>query len=443
MGVVGGGAAGLAAAWHAAREGAIVNVLERTEQAGKKVLISGGTRCNVLPASVDARRDFVTSAGSERLVRNVLKSWRLDGPGSCRAWLEEDLGLPLKLEDQPGGSAKWCVNYYFTILFFTRLTYGRRRFPTSNSSTDVRDALVNACLAEGVSFDYGASVEAIHRRREGGWAAETSGRTVEVDRLIVATGGLSFPKVGTDGTGYRILSEDLGHELVEPYPALTPLTGRHPGSASLAGISLDVDLSVPAVKAKKKAKKGVQAARPGLLFTHRGFSGPAVLDVSHLAVQHLERRVAERPSLVVQWSGSRAEWEEVLLSGGGGLVLNQALKQNGVPARLGSALLEAAGVPTTRTLSELRKGERLALVACLAEYSLEYDGHEGFDKAEVTGGGVSLVDVDTKTMESTVAQCEGLFLCGEVLDCFGRIGGFNFLWAWVTGRLAGIHAARR
>ena len=126
VGVVGGGAAGLAAAWHAAREGAIVNVLERTEQAGKKVLISGGTRCNVLPASVDARRDFVTSAGSERLVRNVLKSWRLDGPGSCRAWLEEDLGLPLKLEDQPGGSAKWCVNYYFTILFFTRLTYGRR-----------------------------------------------------------------------------------------------------------------------------------------------------------------------------------------------------------------------------------------------------------------------------------------------------------------------------
>ena len=420
--MVGGGAAGLAAAWHAAREGAIVNVLERTEQAGKKVLMSGGTRCNVLPASVDARRDFVTSAGSERLVRNVLKSWRLDGPGSCRAWLEEDLGLPLKLEDQPGGSAKW--------------------FPTSNSSKDVRDALVNACLAEGVSFSYGASVEAIHRRREGGWAAETSGRTVEVDRLIVATGGLSFPKVGTDGTGYRILSEDLGHELVEPYPALTPLTGPHPGSASLAGISLDVDLSVPAVKAKKKAKKGVQAARPGLLFTHRGFSGPAVLDVSHLAVQHLERRVAERPQLVVQWSGSRAEWEEVLLSGGGGLV-HGAMKQNGVPARLGSALLEAAGVPAGRTLSELRKGERLALVACLAEYSLEYDGHEGFDKAEVTGGGVSLVDVNTKTMESTVAQCEGLFLCGEVLDCFGRIGGFNFLWAWVTGRLAGIHAARR
>ena len=426
VGVVGGGAAGLAAAWHAARAGADVSVLERTEQAGKKVLMSGGTRCNVLPASVDARRDFFTSAGSERLVRNVLKSWRLDGPGSCRAWLEEDLGLPLKLEDQPGGSAKW--------------------FPTSNSSTDVRDALVNACLAEGVSFDYGASVEAIHRRREGGWTAETSGRTVEVDRLIVATGGLSFPKVGTDGTGYRLLSEDLGHTLVEPYPALTPLTGRHPGSASLAGISLDVDLSVPAVnaktKAKTKAKKGVQAARPGLLFTHRGFSGPAVLDMSHLAVQHLERRVAERPSLVVQWSGSRTEWEEVLLSGGGGLVF-AALKAGGIPARLASALLEAAGCPADRTLAELRKGERLALLASLTEFSLEYDGHEGFAKAEVTGGGVSLVDVDTKTRESTVAQREGLFPCGEVLDCFGRIGGFNFLWAWVTGRLAGIHAAKR
>ena len=246
---------------------------------------------------------------------------------------------------------------------------------------------------------------------------------------MVATGGLSVPQTGSDGTGLRLL-EALGHRVEAPYPALTPLTTERAAHHALAGVSLEVEIRAP-------QRRGELRVRGGFLFTHRGYSGPAVLDVSHLAVR--SRLSGESQPLRVAWGGRSAAWWESLLRGSGaGTVASQLHRQ--LPSRLADQLIEESGVAGGRALSQLRREERLRLVEVLGEYPLPWSGDEGYRKAEVTGGGVALGEVDARTLESRRAP--GLFLCGEVLDAFGPIGGYNFCWAWATGRAAGLGATR-
>jgi predicted Rossmann fold flavoprotein len=175
----------------------------------------------------------------------------------------------------------------------------------------------------------------------------------------------------------------------------------------------------------------------GFLFTHRGYSGPAVLDVSHVAVRS---RAGPAPArLCVRWTPlGKDEWESALRPRGSGTVAG-ALRAV-LPDRLAAALLGRASVEAGRPLAGLRRDERLRLIETLVREALPWTGDEGYRKAEVTGGGVSLSEVDAGTMESR--RHPGLFLCGELLDAFGPIGGYNFLWAWATGRAAGLGAAR-
>src|SRR5207253_11268537 len=165
----------------------------------------------------------------------------------------------------------------------------------------------------------------------------------------------------------------------------------------------------------------------GFLFTHRGYSGPSVLDISHTAI-------VGRETIYVQWTTRDAkQWEETFLhttSTVGSLVRRE------LPARLADALMAEAGVEPDTATSQLKKDERLRLVDALARYELPYTGDEGYKKAEVTGGGVALSEVDPRTLESRLQS--GLYLCGEILDAFGPIGGYNFAWAWATGRAAGL-----
>ena len=453
--VLGGGAAGLTAAYFAAKRGASVRVYERTRECGKKILMSGGARCNVLPVAARVE-DFVTES-PPRLMKNVLASWSVD---RCRAWLEDDLGLELGVEH--------VTNKYF---------------PKSNSSREVRDRLLRACEDAGVEFRYEASVEALLRRaddpsdppgdpsdssdpsRRPWWGLRLRDAPEESARSVVlAMGGLSFPAVGTDGTGYAIARRDLGHDLHEPYPALVPLTGDHPGGERLPGVSVDVALECkenaaqtePAAGGKKKKKKAKtrKASREGFLFTHRGFSGPSVLDLSHHLVRPLARgrtneekeeeegkEVSPLPSLVVNWSGeSREVWSERLTSPPGRALVSTRLR-DGLPSRLADALLAEARVDAATRVADLKKTDRTALLETLTRYEVAVDGHQGYRKAEVTGGGVRLDEMETGTMESKTSP--GVFFCGEVCDVFGRIGGFNFLWAWTSGRLAGMSAAER
>jgi predicted Rossmann fold flavoprotein len=178
-------------------------------------------------------------------------------------------------------------------------------------------------------------------------------------------------------------------------------------------------------------------AAGGFLFTHRGCSGPAVLDVSHVAVRSSEAGAAPA-SLRVRWTplDDRA-WEEALRPDGS-RTAGSALRRQ-LPDRLADALLTAAGIDPACLLARLRREDRLRLIELLVRGPLPWTGHEGYRRAEVTGGGVSLSEVDPRTMESR--KHRGLFLCGEILDAFGPIGGYNFQWAWATGRAAGLGAA--
>jgi len=465
--VLGGGAAGLTAAYFAAKAGARVTVYERNKETGKKILMSGGARCNVLPVSARLE-DFVTES-NPRLLKNVLASWNVE---RCREWLEDDLGVALGIEH--------VSNKYF---------------PLSNSSKEVRDKLLRACEDAGVRVRYGATVEALRRiessdeaessldemnpssiQAEGSedvWGLRISNAPEErVKFVVLAMGGLSFPAVGTDGTGYAIARRDLRHRLNEPYPALVPLTGAHPGGERLPGVSLDVSLecttpletlgpdgnsTTTTTTTKKKKKNIARASREGFLFTHRGFSGPSVLDLSHTLVRALARRTEfggapdseaasgetprSIPRLRVNWSGETRETWRARLTEPPGRASVAARVRERLPSRLADALLAEARIESGVRVADLKKTERAQLLDVLTAYEMDVDGHQGYRKAEVTGGGIALEDIDCGTMESKNAP--GVFFCGEVCDVFGRIGGFNFLWAWTSGRLAGTSAAKK
>ena len=396
--VAGAGAAGLVAAIFARRAGATVVVCEKTADGGRKILISGGGRCNILPEAIEAER-FVTDSPAH-IVRRLLRSWPLDDQ---RAFFERDVGTPLAFERE---TRKW--------------------FPASHRARDVRDGLVALARREGVEFRFGCGLLA-SRPAAGGWRLTTSSGEIAAERVVLATGGLSVPSTGSTGVGLRAAAS-LGHQMHETYPALTPLVAEPPIHASLAGISLTVRL-------RARDHSRTTEVRGGFLFTHRGYSGPAVLDLSHVAVRS-RMGGGERASLRVQWCDlDQARWQAVLASATGPVV---SVVARHLPERLAEAMVTSAGIPVGRTVSDLRRSERLALIEHLTAYALPWTGDEGYKKAEVTGGGVALTDVNVSTLESRLAP--GLYMCGEMLDAFGPIGGFNFAWAWATGRVAGLAA---
>jgi hypothetical protein len=399
--VIGAGAAGSMAAIFAASAGAEVLLLERTRDGGRKILISGGGRCNILPVRLEESR-FVTDS-SVHTLRKIIRSWPL--PEQV-AFFEGELGLRLEEEVESG-----------------------KLFPASHRARDVRDGLLALVARRGARFLPGSLVADL-APDAGGWRISLDGdAAIAVDAVIVATGGLSVPNTGSDGRGLAIIRR-LGHAVHPTYPALTPVTADPAPFAALAGVSLTVT-----VTARDAGRSAV--AHGGFLFTHRGYSGPAVLDVSHvLARSRLEGDGSAR--LMVRWTSLDDAGWEATLRGDGQRTAISVLRRL-LPERLAEALIGWAGVDPSRLLAQLRREDRLRLIDLLVRAPLPWTGDEGYRKAEVTGGGVSLAEVDPRTMESR--RHPGLFLCGEVLDAFGPIGGYNFLWAWATGRAAGLGAA--
>jgi len=399
--VIGAGAAGTMAAIFAARGGASVTLIERTKDGGRKILISGGGRCNVLPSRVDEQR-FVTDS-SPNTLRRIIRSWPLE---EQIRFFEDDLGIPLELEAE-----------------------SLKLFPASHKARDVRDGLMACARREGVRLLMETSVSDVEPDGDRWTVHCDGGRTLAGDAVIIATGGLSVPATGSDGHGLALLRK-LGHTIHPTYAALAPLTVEPNDFTELAGISLTATVT-------SRAGAEMATATGGFLFTHRGYSGPSVLNVSHIGAR-ARSRDASRATVAVKWTPlSDAEWTDRLQPHGARTVGGAVRAE--LPERLAALLVQRAGVDPLRTLSELRRDERLRLIETLVRGELPTAGDEGYKKAEVTGGGVSLADIDTRTMESR--RQRGLFLCGEVLDAFGPIGGYNFLWAWATGRAAGRGAA--
>ncbi|MFN8544056.1 MAG: aminoacetone oxidase family FAD-binding enzyme [Candidatus Binatia bacterium] len=401
--IVGGGAAGLMAAAWAGRTapGRSIVVLEGQPRLGAKILAAGGGRCNVTHDVVDE----TAFAGSTRpAIRKVLG--RFDVARTVAFFA--DLGVALEREDTG------------------------KLFPATGRARTVLDALLTAVRTAGAEIRHPFRVETIHPDA-GGFAVGGAQGSLRARRVLLATGGRSVPRTGSDGAGYA-LAGALGHTCTPRIlPALVPLLlPRDHVLTTLTGVSSTATLEVRAGSGRR-----VVAITGAVLCTHFGLSGPAVLDVSRFL---LDARAEDSSAMLgACWlPGETTASVDAWLRTLGRASPGRRLHERGLPERLARALYagrrrsERAGGPAPRAA-------RQALATAVAALVLPVTGDRGFDHAEVTAGGIPLAEVRLETMESRV--CPGLHLCGEILDVDGRIGGYNFQWAWASGYTAGVGAA--
>jgi hypothetical protein len=256
---------------------------------------------------------------------------------------------------------------------------------------------------------------------------------LEADCVILATGGLSFPRTGSDGAGYALV-EALGHTLEPPAPALTPLASDDALCLAAQGVTLEVELSLWV------CGKRVEKTRGSMVIAHFGFSGPAALDLS----RHFWRAEDARRVTASFAPGETAEsltraWVDAATKAPERTVRRHLARW--LAERLAERLAEEAGVDPSARVGQVPRERRAALIERVTARDLGVRGTLGYEKAEVTAGGVRLSEVDSSTLESRVSP--GLFLCGEILDVDGRLGGFNFQWAWSSGTVAGRSVNRR
>jgi predicted Rossmann fold flavoprotein len=410
--IAGAGAAGLMAAIHAAERGRRVLLLEKGKKPGVKILMSGGTRCNITH-DCDARGIVAAFGPNGKFLHSALASL---GPRETVAFFNGE-GVATKVEETG------------------------KIFPVSDRAVDVLDALLNRLRRSGTTLSLGEPLKEIVPAPDGGFRVSTPDRSLTAERVLITTGGKSYPGCGTTGDGYTV-ARQFGHTIVPTRPALVPLTVQPEWIGELRGITLpDVgliicpDSSAPGTDASSGGKPLTQR-RGAMLFAHFGLSGPAPLDVSRVVSSHLEPSAL---ALVVDLLPGVAESaldeflrQESISAGKKQLAVVLAEK---LPRRLADQLLLFCGQAVDRKAAALARPDRAKLVAAVKRLRLRLKGTLGFEKAEVTAGGVSLDEVDSRTMQSQ--RQPGLYFAGEVLDLDGWIGGYNFQSAWSTGWLAG------
>jgi predicted flavoprotein YhiN len=432
--VVGAGAAGLTAALRAAERGARVLLLNAHPKIGLKILMSGGTRCNVTHRAVEAA-DF--HGGSRAFVARILRAF---SPGETREWFAQ-LGVELKLE--PNGKYFPVTDRAQTVLAALLRAIETAGVHVHAGARVVRLAQDVEGAPQGVSYRLGVQRIAnsagfagnVRAYAEAGWQVPPvePDEWLCADRVILATGGLSFPRTGSDGTGYA-LATAFGHTLVPPIPALTPLVAVDPLCRAAQGVALDVELTLHVNGRREVVVPG------SFLFTHFGYSGPAALDLSRHWL-----RAEDAVTRSVTASFVPGDTPETFLAAwheSGRRDPRRTVRRHlaaRLPDRMATLLAEEAGIDPSTPLPQVRRDLRAALVQATLARPLPLTGTLGFEKAEVTAGGVTLSEVDPRTLESRKAT--GLFLCGEILDVEGRLGGFNFQWAWSSGTVAGRAAA--
>lgn len=402
--IIGAGAAGLMSAIWAGRthpDGRIM-LLDGARSLGAKILVAGGGRCNVTHDHVDENQ---YAGSSRKAIRKVLK--RFDVPATVQFF--RDLGVSLKREETG------------------------KLFPVTDRARTVLDALLNETARVGVDLRFPLRVQGVSRNENGGFTVRSPWGAIKGRILILATGGRSLPKTGSDGSGYD-LARSLGHTITPSvFPALVPLTVREDCFLrELSGITLQTTLEVRSGTGKKLA-----AFTNSTLCTHFGLSGPGPLDISrYLTAARIEDPGA---TLLVNWLPGESfdsvdAWLQAIENKSVGRALSDRL-----PDRLASALCSQAKIDPTTPGHALTRELRRILAHRLTAMNVPVTGDRGFTYAEVTAGGVPLNELNLDTMESRT--CKSLHLCGEICDVDGRIGGFNFQWAWASGFVAGIAAA--
>ncbi len=404
--IVGAGAAGLATAVFTARRcpGLTVAALDGATKIGAKILVSGGGRCNVTNVAVSAADFF---GGSPNVIRRVLSAFTAEQTVS----FFREIGVEMHVEE-----------------------YGKY-FPDTNRARTVLDALVAEAQRLGVHILSGRRVTQVERHDDCFEVNFSSGaRGVDSPKLrsrfvVLATGGLSLPKTGSDGGGFRI-AQNLGHSLVATTPALAPLILEGDFHPALSGVSQDAVLTVSAEDGKPVRIRGP------LLWTHFGISGPAPLDASrHWHRARIQQQVVKMSLSFLPDDDSNSADHKLLdlVSSQPRVAMRNALAAF-VPSRVADSVLKQLGIDGAVPMAQMTRDIRHKLVRALLEWPLVVRDSRGYGYAEATAGGVPLSEIDPATMASR--KCPGLFLVGEMLDVDGRIGGFNFQWAWSSGYVA-------
>ncbi|NBX24674.1 MAG: aminoacetone oxidase family FAD-binding enzyme [Planctomycetes bacterium] len=388
---------------HAGRGGLRgVVALDGARTLGAKILVAGGGRCNVTHQAVD-ERDYAGSTPAS--IRRVLARFSVE---DCVAFFEA-LGVALKVEDTG------------------------KLFPVSDRARTVLEALLGAAASAGVSIRHPCRVETIEPMPQGGFMLGGAWGRLHAARLALCTGGCSLPRSGSDGAGLA-MARSLGHTVTERVvPSLVPLLlAEGFWLRQLSGVAVPAELRVLGPGGKRLVR-----FRNAVLFTHFGLSGPAALDISRHWTLHHALDAEVRLQLALLPDMDEAACSRWLLEGTGRGVL--ARLREHLPERLARAVLEASGVEMEATPQRIDRDRRRELVRHLVGLDLPVTGDRGFTHAETTAGGVPLREVHLETMESRIRP--GLHLAGEILDVDGRIGGFNFQWAWASGFIAGSAVA--
>jgi len=404
--VIGAGAAGLATAIFAARAAPHLEVrcLDGAPKIGAKILVSGGSRCNVTNRVV-TERDFW--GGSSRVVRHILRAF----PAERAAAFFESLGV--KLHEEEDG----------------------KLFPDTNRSRTVLEALLAEAGRLGIAIETSRRVTDVRREGDGFTVDTAGGNGCAATAVALATGGRSLPKSGSDGFGYE-LAKRLGHGCIETTPALAPLVLEGEWHVRLAGVAHPAALALRVGGAITTRLEGA------LLWTHFGVSGPVALNMSrHWHRARLSGAAVDVllnvcpgetfESLERWWLDQERERPRARIA----TVLATRL-----PASVAEHWVAASGVGPDVTMAHLQKDDRRGLLRALLETRLAVCDSRGYAYAEVTAGGVPLDEIDPATMQSRV--CPGLYVVGEILDVDGRLGGFNFQWSWSSGWVAGQAIAR-
>ena len=383
--VLGGGAAGLMCALTAARRGRRVLVLERSEKIGKKILISGGGRCNF----------------TNREVRS--ENYISENPHFSRSAL-----------------ARYTPNDFIALVETHGIAYHEKKLGQLFCDGSARDivAMFERELRENGVRIMCNTGDAEVRQADDGWVVSVAGTEYGAASLVVATGGLSIPKMGATDFGLR-LARRVGHRIVPTRPALVPLTFNERERSlfeSLSGVSMDAEV-----------RCGSASFRENILFTHKGVSGPAILQISSYWSEdqgvHLDLLPDPSAAHILEQNARSAKDMKNVLS----LAL---------PRRFAELWCDLHSL--NRPAVQMNEKERAALESQLHDWEIHPSGTEGYAKAEVTAGGVDTRELSSKTMES--ARAPGLYFIGEVVDVTGWLGGYNFQWAWASGHAAGMHA---
>ena len=403
--VIGGGAAGMQAAYQASCAGARVTLVERNEKVGRKLYITGKGRCNLTNnCSADEALQNVPRNG--KFLYSALRAF----PPEQTMALFTDLGVPLKTER------------------------GNRVFPVSDRAADVIDALYYALRRHRVELVHGRVTALLTQAGRISGVKLEDGGTLRADRVVLATGGCSYPATGSTGDGYRLCAE-VGHTVVSPKPSLIPLVEEGEDCAKMQGLSLrNIE-----IKVRNWKNKVIYQAFGELLFTHFGLSGPVILSASaHMREferEHYTVSVDLKPAL------DEKKLDERILRDFGdnpnreiGNVLGALLPRLMIPV-----VLSRTGIPADTRVHDVSRAQRRALLETVKRFDVSIRGPRPVEEAIITSGGVKVGEVNPSTMASK--RCSGLYLAGEVLDVDAYTGGFNLQIAWATGYVAGLHAA--